>query len=120
MLTPPDLEHQLAELPLVLLIAQKELKVLGFPAGLTLHYGFLREAVPNMFLFVCLYRVVVHVNDLSIRFLMSIFYEQVLFIYVDVWFRSYENQHFFSPLMWTSIQDGHQTSPVSQEFTWAT
>jgi len=55
LLSPSDLEHQLAELPLVLLIAQKKLKVLGFPGGLILHCELLREAVSQPLL--CLYGV---------------------------------------------------------------
>ncbi|KAJ8248142.1 hypothetical protein GJAV_G00238790 [Gymnothorax javanicus] len=50
LLTPSDLEHQLAELLLVLLIAQKEFEVLGPPCSCTLHYKLLREATPQPFL----------------------------------------------------------------------
>ncbi|XP_056151357.1 ATP-dependent RNA helicase TDRD9 [Lampris incognitus] len=46
LLTAPNLEHQLAEL-LVLLIAHKELKVLGFPGSHILPYELFKEAVPK-------------------------------------------------------------------------
>lgn len=40
LLTPPDLDHQPAELPLVLLIAEK-----GFPGGRKLHYELHRPSL---------------------------------------------------------------------------
>ena len=55
LLTPPDLEHQLAELLLVLLVAQKEFEVLGLPCSLALYYELLRDAAPQPLL--CLYGV---------------------------------------------------------------
>lgn len=45
LLTPQDLEYPLANLPLVVLIAQRELNVLGFPGTHTLNFEHV-EVVP--------------------------------------------------------------------------